>query len=205
MLGQEIFDKVDKLNFEQALLVLVLLLTYSALQALFKFLIDKNEKRKIDKLIENTEVMNTQLSEIYSRYTNHLSLGAAKDLIRSQYHSTREDIIGEINRIYYENDIGNPTREELIRTTFPRFVANRFVWHKHNLSGLMYYKSNLGEMSIGYFIHPENLSTSILNRIFSNKSEKADVLEYVRNVFDSQLAETKDKLKDFDYGEKKQF
>ena len=100
-----IFDKVGEINFEQALLVLVILLTYSLLQAGFKYLMESSERQEMKKLIEGVEMVGVQVSEIYSRYTNHLSLGSAKDIIRSQYHSTREDIVGEINRIYWENDI----------------------------------------------------------------------------------------------------
>lgn len=184
-------------NVWHTLLYVAIVLTLTGIPVIVKHLLDYKQRRKIDELISGQEVVVVQMNELYCRYTNHLSLGPAIEILKIHYYVILNDIVGEVNRIYYENNIHDPKREQVIRATFPRFVRARIARQELSLQDLKFVDKELRSLTIAKCVDVDGVINEILDKIFDpNETEtKDDILGFVKSVVDSQLTKAQDYLK----------
>lgn len=123
---------------------------------------------------------------LYEEKSNNLTLQSANDIIESQYKLTKYNIIENLMSIYYENNIKNKDRQELIRKNLKAFYNNL---HSRNLSIL----SRLKYKGVKLSVHLESESYSdVADVVFNNMCNNykpIDLISVLDNHFNKHINE----------------
>lgn len=138
--------------------------------------------------IKVTKTLDKIYKVLYTDNANNLTLQSAYDIVEAQYSLSKFTLVETIMRIYYENDIHDPVRQELIKNNIEIITRNLYDRDITVLSKLKYRNVYLHEYMENHINHLE-VSHMLYEKLINDYLPK-DIYSILNNTYAGFINDT---------------
>lgn len=138
--------------------------------------------------IKGTKTLDKIYKVLYTDNANNLTLQSAYDIVEAQYSLSKFTLVETIIRIYHENNIHDPVRQELIKNNIEIITRNLYDRDITVLSKLKYRNVHLHEYMENHINHLE-VSYMLYEKLINDYSPK-DIYSILNNTYAGFINDT---------------